>query len=235
MKILALGATGRTGRWVLEYALGAGHDVVALARTPKKISSRSPKLSVLCGTPENTDDVLPAIGGCEAVISTLNNNRASDLPWARAVSPMMFMTRSIGNALDAMRRSDVRRIVVLSAFGVGDSFASAPAVLRLLIRWTNLRIAYEDHEAQEVLLRDSGLDWTCVRAAILTNRLSRGKPIVSYDGRPKPAMTIGRSEVARFMVQILDQPAFFGKAPVISTRAALPRPHALRSTHRPQP
>jgi hypothetical protein len=42
--------------------------------------------------------------------------------------------------------------------------------------------------------------------------------IVSYDGRPKPALTIGRAEVARFMVEILDQPAFFGKTPVISER-----------------
>jgi hypothetical protein len=39
---------------------------------------------------------------------------------------------------------------------------------------------------------------------------------VSYDGRPKPALTIGRAEVARFMVEILDQPGFFGKTPVIS-------------------
>jgi hypothetical protein len=42
--------------------------------------------------------------------------------------------------------------------------------------------------------------------------------IVSHDGRPKPALTIGRAEVARFMVEILDQPAFFGKTPVISER-----------------
>jgi len=218
MKLLALGATGRTGRWVLEYALGAGNDVVALARTPEKILARSPKLSVVRGTPENADDVLPAIRGCEAVISTLDNSRTSDLPWARPVSPPLLMTRSIGNALAAMRRSSARRIVVLSALGVGDSFALAPAVVRLLIRWTNLGIGYKDHEAQEALLRESGLDWTCVRAAILTNRRSQGKLIVSYDGRPKPAMTIGRAEVARFMVEILDQPEFFGKAPIISER-----------------
>jgi hypothetical protein len=42
--------------------------------------------------------------------------------------------------------------------------------------------------------------------------------IVSYNGRPKPALTIGRAEVARFMGEILDQSAFFGKAPVISER-----------------
>ena len=121
MKLLALGATGRTGRWVLEYALGAGHDVVALARSPEKISARSPKLSVVRGTPENADDVLAAIPGCEAVISTLDNKRTSDLPWARPVSPPMLMTRSIGNAIAAMRRTGARRIEVLSALGEGDS------------------------------------------------------------------------------------------------------------------
>jgi hypothetical protein len=31
-------------------------------------------------------------------------------------------------------------------------------------------------------------------------------------------LTIGRAEIARFMIEILDQPAFFGKAPVISER-----------------
>lgn len=216
MKVLALGATGRTGRWVLEYALRAGHDVVALVRTPEKISARSPKLSVVCGTPENADDVFAAVRGCQAVVSTLNNKRASDLPWARPVSPPTLMARSIGNALTAMRLTGARRIVVLSALGVGDSFTIAPAVVRFLIRWTNLRISYQDHEAQEALLRESTLDWTSVRAAILTNRQARGKLIVSYGGRPKPAMTIARAEVARFMVEILDQPAFFGKAPVIS-------------------
>ena len=83
-------------------------------------------------------------------------------------------------------------------------------------QWTNLGIGDHDHEAHEALLRESGLDWTCVRVAILTNRRSRGKLIVSYDGRPKPAMTIGRAEVAGFMVEILDQTASFGKAPIIS-------------------
>jgi uncharacterized protein YbjT (DUF2867 family) len=211
-----LGATGRTGRWVLERALEARHDVVALARNPDKVVARSPKLSIVRGTPESARDVLLAISGCDAVVSTLNNNRASDLPWARPVSPPVLMTRSIGNALAAMRASGARRIVVLSALGVGDSFAQAPAITRLLVRRTHLRVVYEDHEAQEALLRQSGLDWTSVRAAILTNARSVKRLLVSCDGRPKAGMTISRAHVARFMVDILDDAAFFGKAPVIS-------------------
>lgn len=218
MKLLVLGATGRTGRWILEYALDAGHDVVALVRSPHKIVAPSRKLRVVRGTPENANDVLAALNDREAVVSTLNNNRTSDLPWARPVSPPMLMTRSIANAVDAMRATGARRIVVLSAVGVGDSFAYAPAITRLLIRRTNLRIVFEDHAAQEAVLRESGLDWTCVRPAILTNARSLGKIVVSYGGQPKAGMTMGRAHVARFMVDILDEPAFFGKAPVISDR-----------------
>lgn len=216
MKLLVLGATGRTGRWILQYALEAGHEVVALVRTPEKIVTRSPKLSVVRGTPESANDVLLAIRGCAAVVSALNNNRASDLPWARPISPPMLMTRSIGNTIAAVRHGGLRRIVVVSAFGVGNSFAYAPAITRMLMRRTNLGIVFEDHEAQEALLRESALDWTCVRAAMLTNCRSLAKPLVSYDGRPKPGLTIGRAGVARFILSVLEKPEFFGKAPTIS-------------------
>lgn len=218
LKLLVLGASGRTGRWILQYGLEAGHDIVALVRSPDKIVTKSRNLSVIPGTPENANDIVRAIGGCNAVVSALNNNRASDLPWARPVSPPMLMTRSAGNAVAAMRAIGARRIVVLSAIGVGDSFAHAPIVTRLLMHWTNLRVVFEDHEAQEALLRESGLDWTCVRAAILTNARSQRKLLVSYDGRPRAGMTISRSHVARFVIDILDKPVFFGKAPVISER-----------------
>ena len=218
MKLLVLGGTGRSGRWVLKYALEAGHETVALVRSPQKLLIRSPLLSVVSGTPERATDVLRALDGCEAVVSTLNNSRASDLPWARVVSPPMFMTRSIGNVISAMHTKGSRRIVVLSAVGVGDSFAYAPAITKLLIPRTNLHVVFEDHAAQEAALRKSALDWTCVRAAILTNRRFSGKLVVSYEGRPKPHLTVSRARAARFMVDILNDPAFFGKAPVISER-----------------
>jgi uncharacterized protein YbjT (DUF2867 family) len=219
MKLLLLGATGRTGRWTLEYALEAGHHAVALVRNPGKVVARSRKLSVVVGTPENANDVRNAMAGCDAVVSTLNNNRTSDLPWARPVSPPMFIARSIRNAIAAMRATAANRIVVLSAVGVGDSFAYAPAITRLLIRTTNLHIVFEDHEAQEAALRESALNWTCVRAAILKNARSRGKLVVSYGGQPKPGLTIGRERVAQFMIDILQDPAFFRKSPVISERS----------------
>jgi uncharacterized protein YbjT (DUF2867 family) len=218
MKLLLLGASGRTGRHVLRCALEAGHHVVALVRHPEKMAAGSQRLTIACGTPEKLGDIASALTGCEAVISTLNNNRSSDLPWAKPVSPPMFMTRSIAHTIDAMRAGGLRRIIVVSAVGVGDSFAEAPLVTRILIRQTNLRVVFADHQAQEALLRKSGLNWTCVRAAILTNCAPTKSLIVSLEGRPKPALTIGRPRVASFLVDILAWADFFGKTPVISER-----------------
>lgn len=205
----------------MQYALSSGHHVIALARNPEKIAASSPNLSVIRGTPESTDDIESALTGCDAVISTLDNNRSSDLPWAKPVSPPMFMAQSIGHVISAMRARGIRRIVVVSALGAGDSFRFAPFITRLLARRTNLRLGYADHEAQEEALRKSALDWTCVRPAILTNGTSLKPLVVSYEGQPKPALTIARALVARFLVDILEKPEFFRRMPVVSERSSL--------------
>jgi uncharacterized protein YbjT (DUF2867 family) len=217
-RLLLLGATGRTGRYVMKYALAKGIEVVALARNPEKIAAGSELLTIVPGTALRQDDVSAAIAGCDAVVSTLNSNRESDMPWARQVSPPGFMTESLGHCITAMRANDVRRIVVLSAIGVGDSFAHAPVLLRFLIRHTNLRITYEDHKMQEALLQESGLDWTSVRAVALTNSERPKELVVSFDNQPKAALTIGRQHVARFIVDCLQSSEYLGKSPVISER-----------------
>lgn len=204
----------------MQYALNSGHDVVALVRNPAKIVASSPNLSIVTGTPENASEVESAIIGCDAVISTLDNRRASDSPWAKPVSPPNFLAQSISNAINAMRVRGIRRIVVVSALGAGDSFRYAPFITRVLARRTNLRLGYADHEAQEEVLRQSELDWTAVRPAILTNETSLKPLVVSYDGRPKPALIIARALVAHFLVEILDKPEFFGKMPVVSERSS---------------
>jgi hypothetical protein len=126
------------------------------------------------------------------------------------------MEAAMRNAVDALRARGLRRIVTMSAQGVGDS--PAPLILRFLIRYSNLGIAYADHQRQEAVLRESGLDWTAVRPVVLPNSAKTKRLVVSYGNQPKPAMMIGRIHVAKFMLDVLEQPEFFQKAPVISER-----------------
>ena len=56
-RILLLGATGRTGRLALEYALAQGLAVTALVRRPEAIGVQSDRLTLIKGSPLNADDV----------------------------------------------------------------------------------------------------------------------------------------------------------------------------------
>ena len=213
-RLLIFGATGRTGSLAVDYALEKGIAVVALARHPEKLSPR-PNLTLLSGSPERLDDVQRAITGCTSVLSFLNNMRESDFPWSKPVSPPRLMATAVSNAVLAMKENGIRRIVVLSAAGVGDSAASMPWLWGALVRHSNIKHAYADHEAQEAELRGSGLDWTAVRAVGLSgDKLKRTR--ISYDGQPKPRLTISRKQTATFMVDCLLHPEFFAKAPVAS-------------------
>jgi len=49
MKILLLGATGRTGKYVIEEALKKGHKISAIARDPEKIKDY--QIDITKGTP----------------------------------------------------------------------------------------------------------------------------------------------------------------------------------------
>jgi putative NADH-flavin reductase len=220
MKLLLLGASGRTGKLVLDYALSKGHDVVALVRDPSKLPSKRAGLTVMEGSPEKFADVVQAAAGCEAVVVALNNNRTSDMPWAKPLSPPHLMEASVKNVIEALKLDGMRRLVVLSATGVGDSFPYAPWLIRFMVKRTNLGVTYADHDAVDAFLRATpDIDWTLVRAVGLTNADKvKDRLIVSYGGNPKPALTISRKHVAKFMIDCLADTSFFQKAPVVSER-----------------
>ena len=68
MKILVLGATGRTGKFLVEYALKKGYQVNCLVRDSSRIQS-VPNHTIFQGNPINKDDLSMAVKGCSAVIS----------------------------------------------------------------------------------------------------------------------------------------------------------------------
>ena len=220
--ILLYGGSGRTGTLVMQQALAAGHSVRALVRNPTVISQNHADLTLIKGTPENADDVAKAMQGCDAVISTLNNARASDSPFAKPVNRDTLLKDIFDITIAEMHDQGLRRIVSLGAAGVNESYETAPLFMRMLIKWSNLGHAYRDHEMVEDALAASGLDWTVGRAMMLGNKEGTAPVIESYvvngANQPKPAMQISRASVARWLIQSLDRADLHGKAPMISQR-----------------
>ena len=89
MKILLLGATGRTGKLVLQNALNNGHQVNCLSRNSERITPMG-GLKIFEGSPKNKTDLEKAVSDCDAIISVLNISRKSDFPWAPLRTPKPF-------------------------------------------------------------------------------------------------------------------------------------------------
>jgi uncharacterized protein YbjT (DUF2867 family) len=217
-RVLVLGGTGRTGSHVIDKALAAGMLVNVLARRPEAVTHSHANLTVFQGTPENAADIASAIEGCDAVIATLNNARATDSPFAKIVNSPTLLTDCFTNLIAAMKEHNVRRVVQLGASGAGDSFAAAPWIFKQFIKRTNLGVAYRDHEGVEAALAASGLDWTVGRAAGLGNKPGSviESHIVNGKATPKPSMTIGRETVAQWMMDAIGRSELHGKALMIS-------------------
>lgn len=74
MRVLVFGATGRTGRALVEQALAQGHAVTAFARDPAKVRGAHQNLSVAQGNMLDASSVEAAVQGQDAVLSALGTS-----------------------------------------------------------------------------------------------------------------------------------------------------------------
>ncbi|MDX2176497.1 MAG: SDR family oxidoreductase [Candidatus Sumerlaeia bacterium] len=217
MKLLIAGATGQVGALAVAEALSEGHEVTALARNPARLeqgtAGKSPRLRTVAGDVLDRDAVRRAVAGQDALLlvfgAPLNLQTIANVPVVR--------TEATGHFIDAMKESGVRRLVVMTGIGAGDSRRSGRAIFRNVIRPLLLGRIYVDMDRQEQLVQASPLDWTIVRPAELTNGPALGNVRTITDYQREPASTISRSDVARFLVTCCASAALPKQCYVISS------------------
>ena len=202
MKILILGATGRTGRELLDQALKAGISVHALVRDIDKVKITSRNLKLFESKKLDRTALRLAMLGCDAVLSTLNISRKSEFPWSGLRTPKDFLSNTLRNVLEVAGELHINRIILTTAWGVNETKKDIPGWFRFFIDYSNVGAAYRDHEIQERLLAASPTDWTAVRPVGLTNSKKHKQIRITVNNEPKPNLTISRSSVAKFMVEI---------------------------------
>src|SRR5262245_12160897 len=132
MKLLVLGASGRCGRWVTQLAAARGHQVTALVR-PTASFVAPPHVNVRLGQILDQNTIEAAVTGQDMALSCLGLRRAGPSPWARLLSPPDLMTQVARALIPAMRRQGVKRLMVVSAGGVGESAAQLSRPVRWLV------------------------------------------------------------------------------------------------------
>ncbi len=211
MRVAVFGATGKIGRLVAQRLLADGHDVVALVRTPEKLTIRDPHLSVHVGQLLDADAVAGVVRGSDAVISALG---PSLRPGARG-TPVADGTRTIVVAMEA---AGVRRFIGLAMPSVPDPHDRPTLKGRLLPVMARVAFPNALTELRGMMLSVAGsdLDWTLARITRPTDRPAKGTARAGFLGRDAVGWTMTRADIADFLVGQLRDTTYIRAAPAIS-------------------
>ena len=208
MKVLVIGAAGKTGRLVVDRALAAGHSVKALVHDTAALADKplGDGVQIVQGDIHDPKTVSSAIMHCDAVIDTLGGKKPfqeTDLESSAAKI-----------VLAAMREHGVKRLVVISVLGAGDSGAQSPFWYEHLFLPTFLHGALPDKNAMEAEVKASGVEWVLVRPPILTDNAATGTVKVIADN--ETAHKITRADLAEFLVQQLSSDTYLRTAVIVA-------------------
>jgi uncharacterized protein YbjT (DUF2867 family) len=196
--VLVIGGTRGTGLEVVKLLRTRGDDVIVLAR-PNSDASAAEKLGarVVRGDALRPAEIKAALAVTQvrAVVSTLG---------ARQVKEPRPDFAGNRNAIDAAKEAGVRRFVIVTVIGAGDSLTAAPAFARRF-----LKNIISDKTQAENYLRASGLDYTIIRPGGLLDNEAQGRAYLTED--QKAMSWIRRADLARLIVQALDDPSTAGR------------------------
>ncbi|MFD5115734.1 NAD(P)-dependent oxidoreductase [Streptomyces sp. NPDC058391] len=202
MNVTVFGATGRTGQAFLTSAARAGHRTTAQVRDPARLGD-APADRVVSGSAFDESAIAEALAGADAAVVAfgLKGNRSTPL-----------YSRGTALIVDAMRKQDVPRLIVVSeaAYGPYAGDAVAARALSAVYRAT-ARPLIREREAQDAVVAASGLEWTVVRLGVLVRGAARGNRPRSFAPRRGLPPRTTFADLAALITGALDDPATYGQ------------------------
>jgi putative NADH-flavin reductase len=208
MKLTIFGATGKTGRHVVEQALAEGHEVTAFVRDAAKLDLHHERLRILQGDVTDAVRMREAVRGQDAVISVLGQTKTSSKD---------MLTVAARNLVPSMQEAGVRRLVTLVGAGVPDE-RDTGSLGRTFMRGLMKLVArhvLEDAERHAEIVRASELAWTLVRPPRLTDGPKQGEYQTGYL-QLGGTHSIARADVADFMLKLATDGRYVREAPMVS-------------------
>lgn len=208
-RIFVLGGSGPSGRLIVAKALSAGHTVTSFARHPETTGLTDPRLTLVTGDVLGDPAALAAaMSGHDIVISALGRGlKLKSHGLMRRATPALIM---------AMKNAGVKRLIYLSAIGVGGTAPTAPLILRIIWR-VMLADIYGDKAMAEPLVVQSGLNWTILAPVILTDGPGTGTYRLREGSPPAGPWRMTRADLATATLNCVDDAGTIRKRLVIQT------------------
>lgn len=196
MRLLVVGASGRTGRILVERALQRGHEVVALDVAQGGVAGAQHGLRTVAGDILVPDTLPAAMEGIDAIVSLVS-------PHPRRNGRVYV--EGTRNLTDAAARAGVRRIVVVSAEGAGVDPSRLTLFYRIVVKIPVVARLYPDLARMETdLMARADVDWTIVRAAVLSDGPATGVYRTAVSDVIPGGSRISRGDLAGFLLAVVE-------------------------------
>ncbi|ASW56779.1 NAD(P)-dependent oxidoreductase [Plantactinospora sp. KBS50] len=193
MKLVVIGAGGRTGRLVIERAVADGHRVTGVARRPASVGLTDPELNIVRGDVLEPDSLVDPLAAADAVCYLVG------VP-GRSTS----VTRSVGmaNLTGAMVASGVRRVFAVSPTAI-DVSREAPLLRRATVKFLidkRNRNPFLEYERVEDEMRHGGVEWTAIRVARLTDAPATFRYRARLGNHIRDERPLSRADLADYLL-----------------------------------
>lgn len=220
LKVLVVGASRGTGRAAVDALAAHGHQVTAFSRRATSIEGLPTSVVCVDGDATNPEHIERAVVGHDAVVVTLGiaENPLSVRLFGTSGTPLDVRSTGTRNVIGAMKKHGVRRLVVQSSYGVGETRDRLRWIDRLFFQLL-LKPQMADTEKQESFVRESDVEWVLAQPVHLNDDDDGTAPFASANGELK-GWKISRKGVAEFLARAAQSPDYVGQSVALSAGGA---------------
>jgi putative NADH-flavin reductase len=205
--IAVLGATGKSGKYLVNQLLEQGYFIRVLLRDPGKFAIRHACMAMVQGDARDYTAIYKLLENCDAVISTLGQRKGE--------KPVLSLATA--HIVQAMRERKMNRYIVVTGLSIdvpGDKKSFRTKLLSRIMKWL-FPAVIADKQKEFSVLTASAVQWTLVRLPMIELTDETGE--IAIDLRDCPGKKIRAADLAAFLIGQLSDNRFIQKAPFIAS------------------
>ncbi len=212
MNVLLYGATGFSGKMILQELLSKQHKVTAITRKESTFPISHENLTVVEGSVLDSSFVYNVLKGQDAVINCLGIGGKGN------AKPNTLVSDATRVLVEEMEHNSGKRLICMSNVGAGDSMNFQPwiftkVILPYVLKW--LKHIIDDKNIMEPIVMHSSLDWILFRFPNIVDKPPKQKITTTTTGEGLK-MSITNRDLAVFMVEQLTDNTYLKQAICVS-------------------
>ena len=206
-KIAIIGGTGKVGRHIAITAIKKGFQVRMLVRNPDRFMYRDDNLEIVEGQIQDIDTIRKLLNDCKIVINT----------FGQPIKEVPMYSNTTKNILEIMKELKISRYIGVSGGSLTINSDKKSILNRFGSKMFEIfftQMMADKEQEWEILIKNKQIEWTLIRLPFVKESLKTN--FIKENLTNMPGTKISNQDVARFIIDHLDNAKYVHKAPFIS-------------------